>query len=46
MIEKNFNFFFNPISKTKGISSTLVVNGILQEECSLLIKDFFASKRN
>ncbi len=25
--------------------STLVVNGILQEECSLLIKDFFASKR-
>jgi len=26
--------------------STLVVNGILQEECSLLIKDFFASKRN
>ncbi len=25
--------------------STLVVNGILQEECSQLMKDFFASKR-
>ena len=25
--------------------STLVVNGILQEECSQLMKDFFAAKR-
>lgn len=39
--KRGYSVFCNPFS-----DKTKIVHGVLEEECSFLIKDFFAGKRN